>query len=113
MISVPGKTLLRLALRNVIENALQYAPRHSAVRIIGTQTVTGTAIAVCDSGTGIDEKDEQRLMARFQRGSSANALGSGLGLSIVEMAVTKLGGRISFQRQTGFCVCLELSGSEA
>jgi two-component system sensor histidine kinase QseC len=113
VISVPGKTLLRLALRNVIENSLQYAPRHSSVRIIGTQTVTGTTIAVCDSGTGIDEKDEQRLIARFQRGSSANALGSGLGLSIVEMALTKLGGRMSFQRQTGFCVCLELPGSEA
>ncbi|MFL0691848.1 MAG: sensor histidine kinase [Agrobacterium tumefaciens] len=113
MISVPGKTLLRLALRNVIENALQYAPRNSSVRINGTQTATGTRIAVCDTGAGIDEKDEHRLKARFQRGNSANALGSGLGLAIVEMALAKLGGRMSFNRQAGFCVCLELPASKA
>lgn len=108
---VASRTLLRLAVRNILENALQYAPRNSSVRIACGHTDSGTMIAVCDIGTGIDEKDEQRLKAHFQRGSSANALGSGLGLAIVEMALDKLGGRLSFERKEGFCVRLELPPS--
>ncbi|MFN7009878.1 MAG: ATP-binding protein [Allorhizobium sp.] len=111
LIRVPSKTLLRLALRNVLENALQYAPSNSLVRIVCTHAESGTTIAVCDEGAGINQKDEQRLKARFQRGNSGNALGSGLGLSIVEMALAKLGGRLSFERNEGFCVRLELPSS--
>lgn len=108
LIRVASRTLLRLAVRNILENALQYAPRNSSVRIACAHTNSGTMIAVCDIGTGIDEKDEQRLKAHFQRGNSANALGSGLGLAIVEMALDKLGGRLSFERKEDFCVRLEL-----
>jgi two-component system, OmpR family, sensor histidine kinase QseC len=110
---VASKILLRLALRNVLENALQYAPRNSPVRLAFRHTGNGTTIAVCDTGTGIHETDEQRLKARFQRGNSGNALGSGLGLAIVEMALEKLGGRLSFGRQAGFCVRLELPSPQA
>jgi two-component system, OmpR family, sensor histidine kinase QseC len=107
-ITVQSRTLLRLVLRNILENALQYAPRKSCVKIVCGRTESGTLIAVCDRGPGIDEREEQRLKARFQRGTSTNAFGSGLGLAIVEMALAKLGGRLSFARQEGFCARIEL-----
>lgn len=113
LIRVASRTLLRLAVRNILENALQYAPRNSSVGIACAHTDSGTMISVCDIGTGIDEKDEQRLKAHFQRGNSANALGSGLGLAIVEMALDKLGGRLSFERKEDFCVRLELPSMRA
>lgn len=103
-IQIVSKALLRLALRNILENALQYAPHGSSVRIACSLSDRITTIDVFDQGSGIDQQDEIRVMARFQRGSSANTLGSGLGLSIVDMAISKLGGRISFLRKDGFCV---------
>lgn len=110
-IQVASKALLRLALRNILENAIQYAPHGSSVRIAGSIRNGITRIDVIDQGSGIEEKDQLRVMARFQRGTSANTLGSGLGLSIVEMAVSKLGGRLSFLRKDGFCVRLEIPPS--
>lgn len=104
LIKVPSKALLRLALRNVLENALQYAPRGSIVRIDISFSDRTMTVDVSDQGTGIDEQDEIRLMARFQRGSRSNTTGSGLGLSIVEMAITRLGGSMSFLRHVNFCV---------
>ncbi|MDQ0457460.1 ATP-binding protein [Rhizobium paknamense] len=106
LFKVPSKALLRLALRNVLENALQYSPRGSIVRIDISVSDNTMTVSVSDQGTGIDERDEKRLMARFQRGSSSDATGSGLGLSIVEMATTRLGGSISFVRHGNFCVRL-------
>ena len=107
-IRIVSKALLRLALRNVLENALQYAPRRSSVTIACCVSDRISRIDVSDQGSGFDEQDEPRVMARFQRGSSANTLGSGLGLSIVEMAISKLGGHLSFLRTDGFRVRVEV-----
>lgn len=107
-IPVVSKALLRLALRNILENALQYAPRGSSVRIACSLSERTATIDVFDQGPGIAEQDELRVMARFQRGNSANTLGSGLGLSIVEMAISKLRGRLSLLRNDGFCVRIEI-----
>lgn len=107
-VRIQNRALLRLALRNILENALLYSPPQSLVRISASVSDQLVTVAICDQGPGIDQRDEDRVMARFQRGNNANALGSGLGLSIVEMALSKLGGQLSFCRRDGFCVRIEL-----
>jgi two-component system sensor histidine kinase QseC len=103
--------LLRLALRNVIENAIQYAPRDTSVTIRLQTTDAAMQIEVIDRGQGIAVEDQASVRERFKRGHAPTADGSGLGLAIVDMAMKKLGGRLDFRAATtGFVVVLTLPG---
>ncbi|GGE39664.1 two-component sensor histidine kinase [Agaricicola taiwanensis] len=103
------RLLLRLVLRNILENAIQHTPEHGEVMCelsFGEGVVT---IAVHDQGPGIDPADQERVKERFVRTSSANLRGSGLGLSIVQMGLDRLGGSLSFSNaDSGFTVAVHL-----
>lgn len=72
-------TLLRVLLRNLVDNALRYCPPGATVALqVGPQ---GWAIE--DSGPGLQPAVAQRLGERFVRGEGHDAAGSGLGWSIV------------------------------
>jgi len=83
--------LLRVALRNLIENALRYTPEQGEITL-GTATENGHAtLWVRDSGFGVKESELPRLVERFYRGELNNIgnnttqnEGSGLGLAIVQ-----------------------------
>lgn len=106
---VRNANLLRLALRNVVENAVQYSPERSSVSIILQQTASRFEIEVIDQGPGIDPTDQDEVRERFKRGSSTTVDGSGLGLAIVDMAMNKLGGELGFRKSDkGFTVILAL-----
>ena len=72
--------LLQLMLRNLLDNAVRYAPENSTVSLLMDEE----SIAVCDQGAGIAEDDLARIRDRFYRPAGQSAQGSGLGLSIVE-----------------------------
>jgi len=95
---VRNANLLRLALRNVVENAVQYSPERSSVSIILQQAASRFEIEVIDQGSGIDPTDQDEVRERFKRGSSTTVDGSGLGLAIVDMAMNKLGGELGFHK---------------
>jgi len=80
-----------LALSNLIENALNYAPSGSAVEIVAVRPAT---ISVRDSGPGIPPEDIPRLLQPFQRGVGAAMGGAGLGLAIVSRIAAAHGGAI-------------------
>jgi len=70
-------------LRNLVDNAAQYSPAGSMVRVCtGADGETAWAI-VEDSGPGIPPEERARVFERFYRLSSANVDGCGIGLSIV------------------------------
>lgn len=71
--------LLRILLRNLLNNAIQYTPDGGTAGI----RVHGRSIAVFDNGPGIAEAERQSLLQRFARGKDAGGTGHGLGLSIV------------------------------
>lgn len=75
-------TLLAVALRNLVDNALRYAGDGVPVRV----SLTGgpaPLLRVEDGGPGLDERDRARLGERFFRAAGQSRPGSGLGLSIV------------------------------
>jgi len=74
--------LLRLMLRNVVENAYRYSPRGSDITISLTQSNQGVLLQVDDCGPGIDEKTAGELTQAFRRADQRFG-GSGLGLNIV------------------------------
>ncbi|OUL79509.1 sensor histidine kinase [Paraburkholderia hospita] len=90
---------LRMAVRNLVENALRYTPAGGCVDIDVFEDATGAVIRVTDTGPGIPEEALGRVFDRFFRLNAETVEGSGLGLSIVKSVVAKHGGSISLENR--------------
>jgi signal transduction histidine kinase len=87
--------LLRLALRQLIDNALKYSPATSTIEIDATRNGT-VQIAVRNSGPPIPVHEQRRIFDRFYRGAYAKQVpGSGMGLAIVRQIAQVHGGDVS------------------
>ena len=69
---------LAVMLKNILDNAIRYGPKHSHVRL----TFSATGIFVDDEGPGIPPAVLPRVGDRFLRASGNEEPGSGLGVSI-------------------------------
>ncbi len=105
---------LRLALENVIDNAIRYSPNGN-VTITLRRDQNLAIIRVQDSGVGIAYEDQERIFTKFFRGKNAMLLEpneSGVGLYISKRIIEKHGGTISFASQlkqgTTFTITLPL-----
>lgn len=72
--------LLELLLRNLLDNAIRYAPMGATITLM----LLNDCIIVQNTGDGVREADLARLSERFFRPSVNQGYGSGLGLSIVK-----------------------------
>jgi two-component system OmpR family sensor kinase len=89
------------AIKNVIDNALKYAPE-SQVEVSTTRDDGTVCVRVKDSGPGMDSADIAHAFDRFYRGSArADIEGSGLGLAIAKRAVERAGGSIKTESTPG------------
>lgn len=79
--------LLAVLLRNLLDNAIRYAPDRSQVRVRAERAAGGVRLHVIDQGPGIEPALRSRLGQRFQRLGRADLEGTGLGLSIVRRIV--------------------------
>ncbi len=75
--------LLRVLIRNLVDNAVRYSPGEGDVRVEIHRQDGRIVLRVLDSGDGIPPEDRARVLERFYRGAGARSEGSGLGLSIV------------------------------
>jgi two-component system phosphate regulon sensor histidine kinase PhoR len=92
------------ALGNLVDNALKYTPEGGEVTVAVESRGDMTAIAVTDSGIGIDPQHLPRLTERFYRvdkGRSRAVGGTGLGLSIVKHILHNHGGRLEVTSRAG------------
>jgi len=88
---------LQDAVRNLVENALNYSPEGRLVQIEATGRDGQVVLTVADEGPGIPEPDLERIFERFYRVDKARSResgGTGLGLSIVKHLVEILGGHV-------------------
>src|SRR5262245_35701320 len=99
------RLVLREALTNVVDNAIKYGPRGSAIDIRVCADGDEAIVAVADEGPGIAMDDRERIFDRFFRLDEARSRdggGAGLGLAIARWAVEANGGHISVDsRPTG------------
>jgi signal transduction histidine kinase len=83
---------LAIALANLVENAIQHAPRGSEVVIALNQDPL--RISVRDFGPGLPGEHLDAFKTPFVRGTGQKAGGAGLGLSIADRIMTAHGGRL-------------------
>ena len=72
---------LEVALRNLVENALEHTPQGTEVEIC--VFTDPPSIEVLDRGPGVPEEEQSLIFERFWRKHRHKGLGAGLGLSIV------------------------------
>ena len=93
---------LKQALINLLDNALHYTPSGGAVTVRLQAVGEGVAVAVEDTGHGIEQEHLPHLFERFYRTDWARAKdagGTGLGLPIVKEIAEAHSGTISVTSQ--------------
>jgi two-component system phosphate regulon sensor histidine kinase PhoR len=88
---------LQDALRNLVENAVNYSPEGCSITLRAAARDRQAVLTVSDQGPGIPDADLDRVFERFyrvDRARSRESGGTGLGLSIVKHLVELLGGRV-------------------
>jgi heavy metal sensor kinase len=91
------RTLLRLALVNLVHNAIRHGPADSQIAITGMRSAHKIDISVTDNGPGIPREYHEKIFERLFRVDKARSRaqgGTGLGLAIAKQAVERNGGRI-------------------
>jgi two-component system phosphate regulon sensor histidine kinase PhoR len=96
-------TKMHDALRNLIENAVNYSPDGGTIELSAQVEKDRVLITVGDFGPGLPESDLGRVFERFYRVDKSRTRdpgGTGLGLSIVRHLVELHGGRIHAANRT-------------
>lgn len=89
---------LYLVLRNLHENAVEHVTPPGGIRWSALPGRAG--IAIEDDGPGIPEGELGEVTRRFFRGQSRSGSGSGLGLTIADLAARRIGARLVFANRT-------------
>ncbi|MEU9414450.1 ATP-binding protein [Streptomyces sp. NPDC048272] len=98
-VTTADPTLVRIAVRNLLDNALRHGrtPGDPAGRAQVHVTVRGLVVVVSDRGPGVAAADLPALRSRFRSPGG----GSGIGLSLVAEVATAHGGGLTADTRPG------------
>lgn len=88
---------LRLALKVLVDNALQYSPPEAPLLLAGRRADGGIVLLLRDAGPGVPEAELSAVFGKRYRGSNAIGQGSGLGLYMARSVIEVHGGNINVQ----------------
>ena len=113
---------MRLAIKNLIDNALRYTERRGTVTVSCSMVNTGpnqqemVQLAISDTGIGIPDDERERVFGKFYRSARSLAVqteGTGLGLYIAKVIVEKNNGTIWFEpKNPGTVFYVQLPASD-
>jgi two-component system OmpR family sensor kinase len=95
-ISLPARPAdLRTLLKNLVENAIRYAPANSRIDLAAWRDEGEVLLQIDDAGPGIAQAERTRVFDPFYRVLGTQEAGSGLGLSIVKTILDRMGATIT------------------
>jgi signal transduction histidine kinase len=100
-----NRSLLRIAIVNILHNALKFSPNESVLRISYSRRKTDVPqllVDFQDQGPGIAPGEHQQVFERFFTSPAhytASKSGSGLGLSVAKLVIDRIGGGIQFDQE--------------
>ncbi|MBO0910783.1 MAG: DUF4118 domain-containing protein [Acidobacteria bacterium] len=97
------KRLMKLAIRQVLDNAIKYSPSDTPVEIRSSANQGILTVEITDYGIGIPAEEQPRIFERFYRSPSVKDQipGSGLGLSITNCIVEAHNGELTVSSRPG------------
>jgi len=107
--------LIQLALRQLVDNALKYSPRSSAIRISSQSANGNIMIAVRNEGEPLSEPERMQIFDKFYRGRNVRyqVAGTGMGLPVARSILLAHGGDVklcsSDQDGTEFAITIPVS----
>jgi len=103
------KETLRLALKNVLDNATKFCPDGGDISVHMAWRPDATGIRIGNTSDELSREDLSRIFDPFYRSQRSAASGSGLGLTIARKAVERLGGTIeAADREIGLEITITL-----
>jgi len=96
------KDLFRIAINNLLTNAIKYSKPGGKVSLIATDEKDSIKIRIVDEGYGIDPQDQKYIFDKFFRSNAEpirNQEGHGLGLSLARQIIRMHHGELSFTSQ--------------
>lgn len=93
--------LLRELINNLLDNALNYAPRGGVVTLRCGTRETGAFLEIEDDGPGIALDERPLVTARFHRSPASEGAGTGLGLAIVSDVADVHGAKLIIESGAG------------
>jgi signal transduction histidine kinase len=108
---------MKLAIRQLLDNALKYTPSDTLVEISTQGKQDKQIVEITDYGPGIPADEQSQIFERFYRSPSIKKQipGSGLGLSITEGIVRAHEGEVTVSSQPGhtvFRITIPVRGEE-
>jgi PAS domain S-box-containing protein len=102
---VSDRQKVKQVVLNLLSNALKFTREGSVtIQVTSADMPSMVAIAITDTGIGIDPRDHDKIFEDFQQVDSSVARpygGTGLGLSICRRLATILGGRLDMESAVG------------
>lgn len=84
------KDLLRIAINNLLTNAIKYNRPGGIVKLTAEETPDAVEVRVSDTGLGISEEDQSKIFDKFYRSDDESVReqnGHGLGLSLAQQII--------------------------
>ena len=96
--------MLKTVVRNLLSNAIKFSNEGTEILVIVQEQDDMAVVSVKDSGCGIDEENQKKLLhtdTHFSTFGTNNEEGSGLGLLLCQDFVIKNGGKLWFTSVKG------------
>ena len=96
------RTAVRQVLVNLVSNAIKFSRDNGKVWIQFNETDDWLNISIKDEGCGVPHEELARIFDKFYRAAGSERIkGSGLGLYIVKLLMTTMGGKIMVASDPG------------
>ncbi|MGH2564117.1 MAG: sensor histidine kinase [Ginsengibacter sp.] len=86
--------LLKLAVNNLLDNAIKYSDKDDIVLLKLFQTDKTIKLQVIDEGHGITHDEKKKIFEKYYRGMQRQAKGTGLGLYVTKKIIQEHNGNI-------------------